>query len=194
MFAFVPAVSAERLAAMRENGQRPLIVDLRDATQYRAGALPGSVSIPPDELLPARITALLGRAAGTGVPLYLVSSNGRMAERAALRLRNAGLQQVFPLDGGIVAWRAAGWPLQRHARPVALTQQLNLLSGVALLALLAKAWLLHPVFYLLAALLGLGLIWAGLADRRWLRRRLLALPWNRRRHVSRGTTMDGLTG
>ena len=44
-------------------------------------------------------------------PVVLVCRNGMASADAAKKLKKAGFEQVFWLDGGIAAWQAAGLPL-----------------------------------------------------------------------------------
>ena len=43
--------------------------------------------------------------------MALVCRNGMASTTAARKLKKAGFEQVFWLDGGIAAWEAAGLPL-----------------------------------------------------------------------------------
>jgi rhodanese-related sulfurtransferase len=188
MFSFLPAVGADELAARLEGGSPTHLVDLRDPSLYRAGHIQGSISLPFAHIDRERLGSDLGPHVGSSEPLYLISGSGRLAERAAMRLRHQGLGQVHILDGGIAAWRAAGMALAQHGRRFTLQQQLNLIVGVLLLMLLAKALLLHPVFYVLTGVVGIALVAAAFGDRRSLRRLLQRLPWNRGSLIGRAVS------
>lgn len=188
MFSFSPAVTTDELATMLDHDRPTHVVDLRDPTQHRAGHIHDSTSLPFSRIDRDNVGAELGTRAGCSEPLCLVSNSGRMAERAALRLRHQGLDRVYILDGGIQAWRADRRPLTYPNRRFTLQQQLNLIAGVLLLVLLAKALLLHPVFYVLTGVVGVALITAAFGDRRDLKRLLQSLPWNRRAVVGRPTS------
>ena len=185
MFSYLPAVDPRELAAKRDRDRPNHVVDVRDPTSFRTGHIQGSVSLPARSIDRQGVVAELGPGAGTSEPVYLVSGSGRMAERAALRLRQQGLSEVYLLNGGIRAWRAAGLAVAHDGRRFTLQQQLNLIVGVALLVLLAKALLLHPVFYILTGVVGMALVATAFGDRASLRRLLQSLPWNRRSPIGR---------
>lgn len=185
MFSFLSAVNAKELAARLDRDRPAHLIDVRDPASFRAGHIRGSVSLPSGQINRERVVAELGPAAGNSEPLYLVSGTGRMAERAALRLRHQGLSEALILDGGIRAWRAGGLPVAYHERRFTLLQQMNLIVGIALLVLLAKAVLLHPVFYLLSGVVGIALVATAFGDHRQVRRLLQDLPWNRRSLMGR---------
>jgi adenylyltransferase/sulfurtransferase len=71
------------------------LVDVREAQEYAAGHLPGSLHIPLGEL-PQRIAELRGRNAVT----FLCASGAR-SQRAAALAGAAGLTQLGHLEGGL---------------------------------------------------------------------------------------------
>lgn len=76
------------------------LVDLRPSADYRKGRIEGAVwSIRPK-------LASLGLAAESEV--VIVAESKRMAEIAAVDLREAGVTRIRYLPGGPEAWRAAG--------------------------------------------------------------------------------------
>ncbi len=51
----------------------------------------------------------------TDKPVLVVCEAGRRAALAAVKLRSAGIGEVYILDGGLGAWRAAGLPVAKTA-------------------------------------------------------------------------------
>jgi rhodanese-related sulfurtransferase len=52
-------------------------------------------------------------AAARALPVVLVCKAGQTSGAAAKRLRKAGFEHVYVLDGGIGAWQQAGLPLTK---------------------------------------------------------------------------------
>jgi rhodanese-related sulfurtransferase len=50
-------------------------------------------------------------AAAKALPVVVVCKDGQVSGGAAKRLRKAGFEQVYVLDGGIAGWRQADLPL-----------------------------------------------------------------------------------
>jgi len=83
-----------------------LVLDLRPPDEYRAGHIPGAVSVPVDEL-ERRIGKL---PAGKEIVAYCRGPYCVLAFRAVEILRARGLQARRLVDG-FPEWRAAGLPV-----------------------------------------------------------------------------------
>lgn len=180
MFPYIRGIDPLTIQTTSGRAGTAVLIDVRSHAEYASGHPRGALSIPLAELSTARVAVLLGDSAGRSRPLYLLSGTGVRAEQAAHRLQRAGLQNVGLVNGGVRAWRAEGLPLRRSGRAPSLERQAQIAVGVVLLLILAKALLLHPVFYLLTGVLALGLIAAAVSPSHSLRNLIARLPWNRR--------------
>jgi rhodanese-related sulfurtransferase len=96
-----------------ESGDPVRIVDLRTAIAYAATrqTLPGAIRLDPEEL----------DAHHTDIPrdrdivLYCTCPNETTSARVALALKKRGIERVFPLEGGLEAWVACGYPVEVFA-------------------------------------------------------------------------------
>lgn len=96
-----PLLTPTDLAARLAGADAPFVLDVREEHELAAGVVPGAVHIP--------VGALTGDpTAGAGVPtdrdVVLVCRAGPRAELAATALRARGLERLFVLDGGMLAW------------------------------------------------------------------------------------------
>ncbi len=137
-------IDAASLKNRLDSGHRTVLLDVRWAlgdphgrAHYRAGHLPGAVFVdlatelagPPDPgrgrhpLPPLEQFQGSARSWGvsTGDVVVAYDDTGNMAAaRLWWMLRNAGLADVYLLDGGLAAWRAAGFDVEsgeRQAEP-----------------------------------------------------------------------------
>lgn len=100
-------LTPEQLAARLAEGNVRLI-DVRTAEEVATGVIPGAQHIPLDQFDPAKLDLSDGRA----VVLYCRS--GRRSEIAGAKLAAALGQSVEHLAGGILAWEAAGQPVEQR--------------------------------------------------------------------------------
>jgi len=163
---------------MMVRGERVPLVDVRSRGEYDDCHAQGAVSLPIEELDADRVRRQAKDGAGTVRPLYLICASGIRADRAARKLRDEGLTNISVVDGGTEAWRASNLPVRRRARFLSLERQTQIALGALILMMLAKGALLHPLFFTLVGLLGVGLIFSGLTGRCGLAALLARMPWN----------------
>jgi adenylyltransferase/sulfurtransferase len=102
-----PEVDVAQLALLLASpGPTPVLVDVREADEHAAMAIADSIHVPLAQLDPAALAARLGTR---DVVAYCRS--GPRSAVAADALAKAGLR-VRNLAGGILAWVAAGHPVQ----------------------------------------------------------------------------------
>jgi rhodanese-related sulfurtransferase len=98
------------LAATQLMNKRDVqIVDVRSAAEFGTGTLRDARNLPLEEVA-ARAAELR-----KDKPVIVVCEAGRRAALAAVKLRSAGIGEVYILDGGLSAWRAAGLPVAKAA-------------------------------------------------------------------------------
>lgn len=114
----VASVAASELrAALAARGERNVVVvDIRGTEEYGSSRIPGSVSRPGGQLLQATDEVLAVEAAR----VILVDDGDGRAAITGYWLRRMGYPDVAWLEGGVEAWREAGWRLvsgSADARP-----------------------------------------------------------------------------
>ncbi len=107
----VQVVDVEGLQAMLASGKPPVLVDVREPTEYSGdlGHLPGSVLVPLRELM-NRLEEIQRHKQ---VPVVTVCRAGMRSATAAAILGRSGFADVSNLAGGLVAWNEAGLPVER---------------------------------------------------------------------------------
>lgn len=84
-----------------------LILDVRERDAYVAGHVPGARHLPRGQL-ELRVNEELPDPT---LRILAVCEFGRVSTLAAATLRQIGFQRAIALDGGMKAWREAGYPL-----------------------------------------------------------------------------------
>ncbi len=107
-FGRVPEIPAPRLAKDLAAIPPPQLVDVRTAAEFRGGRIPGAISIPITSF--ARALPGLGLDPARRVVAICLTAH-RSIPAVRLLLRNGF--DAAQLAGGMLAWRAAGFPEER---------------------------------------------------------------------------------
>jgi hydroxyacylglutathione hydrolase len=104
-------------AVARGGPDAPLVVDVRQLTEYVSGHVPGSWHIAAGSL-PDRLGDL-----PTDRPIATICASGYRASVAASLLRGEGFTNVSWVADGIPAWQAQGHPIKRGGPPGAAEEE-----------------------------------------------------------------------
>ncbi len=176
-------ISPQELHAMQSQGQKLEFIDVRSPIEYQSGHVLGTQLLPLDQLTPESLTQQLKTpGAGQETPLYITCKGGFRAQQAASRLHDAGYQNLVLLEGGLDAWEKAGLPVKRSDKMISLERQVQIAIGTLLLLKVFFGFTIHELFFVGGALIGAGLIVAGIT--RWcgIARLIAQLPWNRKEY------------
>ena len=89
------------------NRDNALVIDLSATNDFEKGHIAGSKSVQPSQFDPEN--KLL--ASAKSLPVVVVCRNGQASGDAAKRLKKAGFEQVYWLEGGVQGWQHADLPL-----------------------------------------------------------------------------------
>jgi len=100
-----PPISAAEVHARQGTSDAPLVVDVRPNGEYKSGHVAGAVNIPFNKI-DKRLDELSGANA-----VVLYCTQGHRTKQAEQTLLDNDVPNVFHLDGGLSAWRQAGFPI-----------------------------------------------------------------------------------
>lgn len=156
------------------HGPAPLLLDVRTRLEHQEIHLPAAHLIPLDQLDPAAVRSTYGK----DHEVVVICRSGARAAKAAQKLAVGGMKKIAVLEGGILAWAAAGLPVNRGRKGVSLERQVRIAAGaLVLLGAVLGTWV-HPGFYGLSAFVGAGLVFAGITDWCGMGLLLARAPWN----------------
>jgi glyoxylase-like metal-dependent hydrolase (beta-lactamase superfamily II)/rhodanese-related sulfurtransferase len=112
--ASVPFMSLEELRTRVHEGDANLVVlDVRERDAYEAGHVAGARLLPRGQL-ELRVNEELPDPTRR---IVTCCEFGRISTLAASTLHTLGFQRAVALDGGMKAWREAGYPMNRGSAP-----------------------------------------------------------------------------
>jgi rhodanese-related sulfurtransferase len=159
---------------MLSRGEATLI-DVREPDEHAAERIAGSRLMPLSAFDPAEVGAFKA-----GRVIVHCRSGRRSAEALRMLASVPGLE-ALNLSGGILAWKEQGLPVESSGRraPINVMRQTQLVIGLGVLTGVALGYFVHPVFLILAAFFGAGLVFAGASGTCGLMSLLSVMPWNR---------------
>ncbi|WP_043008560.1 VTT domain-containing protein [Comamonas testosteroni] len=111
----MPRMSVEELAGLNAQGITPTVIDVREPLLFGQGHIPGASSwLEHQGKGRAAYEHLLPRERHEhGLVVYCDCPDEISAARVARQLQRAGFHNVRPLSGGLTAWEAAGFELEK---------------------------------------------------------------------------------
>lgn len=171
-------VDAHTLHDWLESGQA-VLVDVREPFEHATERIAGARHVPLGHVDPAKLAPDSG---GQRLVFHCRSGarSGRALEKCEQALSQSGIE-VYHLEGGIEAWKAAGKPVARAkaAPKLDVMRQVQVTAGslVALGVLLGVV--VSPWFLIIPGFVGCGLTFAGLSGWCGMAKLLALMPWNR---------------
>ncbi len=160
---------------LRAEHPQTRILDVRTPGEFDTERLPGAHNVPLDAL-PVHGPDI---CANVRDPIVLMCRSGQRARKAAEILSALGMQNLYVLDGGITSMVANGHPVLRGTPRLSLERQVRIAAGALAATGGFLALLVNPLFAALPALVGSGLVFAGISDTCAMGLMLAKLPYNR---------------
>jgi rhodanese-related sulfurtransferase len=91
------------------NRRDAIVLDIRDAAEYKTGHITNARHVPESEL-DARAKELEKMKSR---PIIVSCARGNRSANVAARLRKLGFNEVVSLRGGLAAWQTANMPLEK---------------------------------------------------------------------------------
>ncbi len=173
--AFDAVLTPETLEELLRANPRARLLDVRTPGEYETVHIQGAYNVPLDTLGEHAEEI----RANVNDPVVLVCQSGARARRAEEALRNCSMTNLHVLDGGVNAWVAAKKPVVRAAKRLSLERQVRIAAGALAATGGILALAVNPLFAILPAFVGSGLVFAGVTDTCGMAMVLSRLPYNR---------------
>ena len=154
--------------------QEVLVIDVREPAEYAAEHIAGAKLIPLSVFDPANLPHESGKK------LVLQCQSSKRSAQAAQKMLNAGFEEVIHLQGGLPAWKAAGYPTEVNKKaPISMFRQVQIAAGSLVFLGTTLGAFVSPWFLILSAFVGAGLVFAGVTNTCAMAMLLAKLPYNR---------------
>ena len=170
---------------------KPLYIDVRTPQEFETVHISGARNIPlPD--LHKYVDEL--KTLGPERPIMLVCRTQNRVRIAYEYLTNNGVTNCDILKGGITDWVAQGQPVIKGQQRISLEGQVRAIAGSLIILGVSLGVTISSWFLIIPALVGIGLLHAGLTDSCLMGMLLSKLPMNRigNSHSSMGKKGDPL--
>ncbi len=172
---YAEVLSPADLSALVQTRGDTRLLDVRTPGEYESAHIAGAYNVPLDTL--GEHAEEIRAAAGAAV--VLVCQSGARARRAEEVLKGSGMPNLHVLEGGMSGWVAAGHPVNRGRERLSLERQVRIVAGGLAASGAALALLVNPMWALVPAFVGSGLVFAGVTDTCGMAMVLARLPYNR---------------
>ncbi|MCB0949314.1 MAG: rhodanese-like domain-containing protein [Mycobacterium sp.] len=182
-------IDSQNLSDLLGSATPPRVLDVRTPGEFDTAHIAGAYNVPLDLLREHRDEII----AHLDEDVVLVCRSGQRAAEAEKTLRDVGLSNVHILDGGITAWEASGFAVNRGTPRWDLERQVRLVAGsIVLSSVLASVAV--PKLKWVAAAIGGGLTFASLTNTCAMGMALSKLPYNRGPACDAQTVVSQLVG
>ena len=183
MNAVISNVSPHEVYTRRDRGEVIHLIDVRTPAEFEEVHADGARLVPLDRFETSDVDTAVGldpRGVGVTEPLYLVCQSGVRATQAAEKLAQRGYSNVHVVEGGTEGLARVGLPVVRGRASISLERQVQITVGTLVILKVLLGFTISPVFFALAALIGCGLVFAGLTKTCAMANLLARMPWNQR--------------
>jgi rhodanese-related sulfurtransferase len=150
------------------------LIDVREYSEFATEHVAGATLVPLSDF--DQNLSQIDRER----PVYLMCRSGKRAVQAAERLANLGFKELRVIDGGMQAWAARGYPIERGTNRVwSLERQVRFAAGLIILGGVFLS-LISPWFILIAGFIGAGLTFSAVTDTCGMGMMLARMPWNQK--------------
>lgn len=183
------AIDSHHLSELLGLPSPPQVIDVRSPGEFETTHIAGAHNVPADMLQLHRDELV----AHLTHDVVLVCHSGQRAMKAQESLRTSGFGYTRVLVGGISAWEAAGFAVNRGRQRWGLERQVRLVAGSIVVTSILGS-IAAPRLKWIAAAIGSGLTVASLTDTCAMGMALAKLPYNSGANPDARTVVSRLAG
>jgi rhodanese-related sulfurtransferase len=170
----INAVEAKKLL----DAQEAIIIDVRENEEYSAEHIQGALHVP--------LAEVAGKIESINTDkkiIFQCRSGGRGGKACEVAKNFIESENIFNLEGGITAWKAAGYKVESassgKACSISIFRQVQIIVGALILIFIMLGISSSPIFLYFAVGFSAALFFAGLTGWCGLAMALQKMPWNK---------------
>ena len=170
----VQELSPQDIVRMRD-ADEVVLVDVRETPEHAREHIKGAQLCPLSRWGDDKISN------PANLPVVFFCRSGMRTRMNAQQLSEASDGNAILMDGGIMAWKRAGFAVERSAQlaPPSIMRQVFMVAGALILIGVILAQFVAPSFVYLSGFVGAGLLFAGISGWCGMAKLLALMPWNK---------------
>ena len=171
----IQSVDAQTLKKWMKNS-KVLLIDVREPLECSIEKIASSKNVPLAQITLEALDLLKNK----NKKIVIQCRSGARSMTACKKLSEADPSlELYNLDGGILAWKAQGYGIAQEKDALPLDRQVQLTLGIIISFGVLMSYLFNDSWVLVPAIIGLGLINAGLTGWCGMAKLVALFPWNR---------------
>ena len=158
-----------------DQGDDPLVVDVRTPVEFRSKHISIAKNIPLSDLGEDALEGIVNKEDKA----FLICQSGMRSQKALEQLLTLGYSNVESIEGGMRAWIENGYPVVEGKRAMSIERQVRIAAGSLVVLGVVLSFMVHEAFMGLYAFVGAGLVFAGITDTCGMGMIIARMPWNR---------------
>lgn len=155
-----------------------VIVDVREPAEYKSEAIKGSKNLPLSQV--TIDTTHLPEHKHKKLVIHCKAGKRSMMACEKLKAENAPFN-LYNLEGGIDAWKAAGLPIVESGKKIIpLDRQTQIAIGLLIVGGSLLGNFVNYNWFILPGIIGLGLLNAGITGWCGMAKLIAKMPWNQK--------------
>ena len=149
------------------------LIDVRTPAEYGSVHAKGAVNLPMESLDLAKIPC------SKEDEIHVICQSGGRSMKVCQKLEAAGFTHIVNVEGGTLAWHAAGLPVVEGKKVMSLERQVRIAAGSLVVIGAAVGQFVHPGGFALSAFIGAGLVFSAVTNTCGMGMLIAKMPWNR---------------
>ena len=166
-------ISVSQSFDQRKQNSGIALIDVRTPAEYGSIHADGAENHPMESLQLEKIPFSKEQE------IHVICQSGGRSLKVSQKLEAAGFTHIVNIEGGTLAWHAAGLPVVEGKKVMSLERQVRIAAGSLVVIGAAVGQFVHPGGFALSAFIGAGLVFSAVTNTCGMGMLIAKMPWNR---------------